>query len=69
MHRKGALLVHREGFADRDISWALPLRSTFVISKFKGLSTILRDIHISTKQICRIEEKNKSNNQILQMTM
>ena len=33
------------------------LQSTFVISKSKGLSDILRDIRTSTYQICRIEEK------------
>ena len=33
------------------------LQSTLVISKSKGLSEILRDIRISTYQICRIEEK------------
>ena len=38
------------------------LQSTFIISKTKGLSEILRDIGTSTYQICRIEEKN---NQII----
>ena len=33
------------------------IQSTPVISKSKGLSEILRDIRISTYQICRIEEK------------
>ena len=40
------------------------LQSTLVISNSKGLSEILRDIHTWTYQICRIEEKNKSNNHI-----
>ena len=31
-------------------------QSILVISKSKGLSEIFRDIHISTYQICRIEE-------------
>ena len=31
--------------------------SRLVISNSKGLSAILRDIHTSTYQICRIEEK------------
>ena len=35
----------------------LNIQSTLVISNSKGLSEILRDIHISTYQICRIEEK------------
>ena len=34
-----------------------PIQSTLVISNFKGLSKILRDIRTSTYQICRIEEK------------
>ena len=33
------------------------LQSTFVISKSKELSEILRDIRTSTCQICRIKEK------------
>ena len=33
------------------------LQSTLVISKFKELCEIFRDIRISTYQICRIEEK------------
>ena len=33
------------------------LQSILVISNFKGLSEILRDIRTSTYQICRIEEK------------
>ena len=33
------------------------VQSTLVISNSKGLSEILRDIHTSTYQICRIEEK------------
>ena len=33
------------------------IQSTLVISNSKGLSEILRDIHTSTYQICRIEEK------------
>ena len=39
------------------------IQSTFVISKFKGLSEILRDTSSLTCQICRIEKK-KSNNRI-----
>ena len=35
------------------------LQSTLVISNSNGLSEILRDIHTSTYQICRIEEKEK----------
>ena len=33
------------------------IQSALIISKFKGLSEILRDIHTLTYQICRIEEK------------
>ena len=33
------------------------VQSTLIISKSKGLSEILRDIRISTYQICRIVEK------------
>ena len=33
------------------------IQSTLVISKYKGLSEILRDIRTSTYQICRIEGK------------
>ena len=33
------------------------VQSTLVISNSKGLCEILRDIHTSTYQICRIEEK------------
>ena len=40
------------------------IQSTLVISNSKGLSTILRDTRTSTYQICRIEEKNESNNRI-----
>ena len=40
------------------------IQSTLVISKSKGLSETLRDIHTSTYQICGIEENNKSNNHI-----
>ena len=40
------------------------IQSTLVISNTKGLSEMLRDIRTSTYQICRIEEKNKSNNHI-----
>ena len=36
---------------------ATHLQSTLVISNSNGLSEILRDIHTSTYQICRIEEK------------
>ena len=43
------------------LSW---IQLTLVILKSKGLSEILRDIHTSTYQICRIEENNKSNNHI-----
>ena len=35
------------------------VQSILVISKSKGLSEILRDIHTSTYQTCRIEEKTK----------
>ena len=35
----------------------LELQSTLVISNSKRLSEILHDIHTSTYQICRIEEK------------
>ena len=45
------------------------IQSTLVISNSKGLTEILRDIRTSTYQICRIEEKNKSNNHIYQMYM
>ena len=37
------------------------VQSTPVISKSKGLSIILRDIHTSTYQICRIEEKKTNS--------
>ena len=37
-------------------------KSTFVISKSKGLSETLRNIRTSTYQICGTEEINKSNN-------
>ena len=33
------------------------INSNLVISNFKGLSEIFRDIRTSTYQICRIEEK------------
>ena len=33
------------------------IQSTPIISKSKGLSEILRDIHTLTYQICRIEDK------------
>ena len=33
------------------------IQSTFIISKFRGLSEILRDIRFSTYQICRILRK------------
>ena len=36
-------------------SLLIDIQSTLVISKSKGLSEILRDIRISTYQICRIE--------------
>ena len=36
--------------------WSI-IQSTLVISNSKGLSEILRDIHSSTYQVCRIEEK------------
>ena len=45
------------------------LQSTLVISKSKGPAETLRDIHSSTYQMCRIEEKNQTNNQISQMNM
>ena len=38
-------------------SMAIVVQSTLVISNFKGLSEILRDIRTSTYQVCRIEEK------------
>ena len=37
--------------------YLLKIRSTLFISNSKGLSEILRDIHTSTYQICRIEKK------------
>ena len=40
-----------------DFPTNLELQSTLVISKSKGLSEILLDIHTSTYKICRIEEK------------
>ena len=40
------------------------IQSTLVISNFKGLSEILRDIRSSTYQICRTEEKNNLINHI-----
>ena len=46
--------------------------STLVISKSKGPSKTLRDIPASAYQICSIEgkkQKNKSSNQISQITM
>ena len=33
------------------------IQSTLVISNSKGLSEILRDIHTSIYQVCRIKEK------------
>ena len=48
---------------------ATKVQSTLVISKLKGPSETLRDIHTSTYQIFRIEEKYKSHNQIAQMNM
>ena len=39
----------------------LHLQSTLIISNSKGLFEILRDIHTSTYQICRIEGKNSHN--------
>ena len=35
----------------------LHVQSTLIISNSKGLSKILRDIHTSTYQICRVQEK------------
>ena len=35
----------------------LQIQSTLVISNSRGLAEILRDIHTSTYQICRIVEK------------
>ena len=43
------------------------IQSTLVISKSKGLSEVLQDIHTLTYQLCRIEEK--LNNHISQMNM
>ena len=43
---------------------SVELQSTLVISNFKGLSEILRDIRSSTYQVCRIEEKNNLINHI-----
>ena len=40
------------------------IQSTLVISNSKGLSEILRDIHSSTYQVCRIEKKNNLINHI-----
>ena len=40
------------------------LQLTLVISKPKELSETLRDIRISTYQICGTEENNKSHNHI-----
>ena len=40
------------------------IQSTLDISNPKEHSEILRDIRTSTYQICRIEEKNNSNNHI-----
>ena len=40
------------------------VQSTLAISNSKGLSKILRDIRTSTYQICKIGEKNNSNNHI-----
>ena len=45
------------------------LQLTLVISKSKGLSEILRDIHTLTYQSCRTEEKNKLNKRITQKNM
>ena len=42
-------------------AWIWHIQSTLVISKSKELSETLRDIHISTNEICGIEENNKSN--------
>ena len=45
------------------------IQLTLVISKSKGLSETLRDIHTSRYQICRIKENDNSNNHIQQMNM
>ena len=37
--------------------FTIHVQSTLVISISKGPSEILRDIHTSTYQICRVEEK------------
>ena len=41
----------------KDPSHTSPIQSTLVISKSKGPSKTLRDIRISTYQICSTEEK------------
>ena len=51
-------------FLSAELMNILLIQSTFIISNSKGLSEILRDIRISTYQICRSEENNKSNNLI-----
>ena len=40
------------------------VQSTLIISKSKGSSETLRDIRISTYQICRIEENTNQTSQI-----
>ena len=64
------VVPYENGYCDTPIC-ILPLKtqSTLVISKSKGPSKTLRDIHTSTYQICSIEKKNNLNNQIFQMTM
>ena len=51
-------------FLSAELMNILLIPSTLIISNSKGLSEILRDIRISTYQICRSEENNKSNNLI-----
>ena len=49
INKKKGLLIRTESSKN--------VQSTLVISNSKGHSEILRDIHTSTYQICRIEEK------------
>ena len=56
-------------FAQRVVQVRYLVQSTFVISKTMELSEILRAVRTSIYQINRTEEKNKLNNDILQMNM
>ena len=49
------ILISRMNFHYENTS--IQIQSTLVISNSTGLSEIVRDIRISTYQICRIEEK------------